>query len=300
MVLTGHTFPVQALAFAPDGSTLTSAALFCTQSLKGGVEMTVWDTRTGNPTRKHRVSPGGVLTVALAPGGQMLAAAQEQTLVLWNVSPWQERPLESSPFCVCALAFSPDGSQLAATNSTNEVTLWEVASGKVRASCKGGPRGFVQALAFTPDGKTLASGDRDFIVRLWDPDTGRDRASLEGHTHPIYTLAFSPDGQTLASGDYSGVVMLWDVTSGRLRATLQAQEDEITAVTFAPDGRTLATASGANVRLFDAATLQLLAKLEGHQGKVRCLAYSPDGTRLASGSYDQTVRLWDVAQYRAR
>src|SRR5581483_5545441 len=51
VVLTGHTFPVQALAFAPDGSTLTSAALFVS-SLKRGGEVTVWDVRPGSPRVK--------------------------------------------------------------------------------------------------------------------------------------------------------------------------------------------------------------------------------------------------------
>jgi WD40 repeat protein len=38
--------------------------------------------------------------------------------------------------------------------------------------------------------------------------------------------------------------------------------------------------------------------LTGHSGSVHSVAFSPDGTTLASGSFDETVKLWDVASGR--
>jgi WD40 repeat protein len=36
------------------------------------------------------------------------------------------------------------------------------------------------------------------------------------------------------------------------------------------------------------------APIAGHKGRVTSVAFSPDGQTLASGSWDQTVILWDV------
>ncbi|CAD8188070.1 unnamed protein product [Paramecium octaurelia] len=41
-------------------------------------------------------------------------------------------------------------------------------------------------------------------------------------------------------------------------------------------------------------TGQQKAKLDGHSEYVSSICYSPDGTTLASGSWDDSIRLWDV------
>ncbi|CAD8172240.1 unnamed protein product [Paramecium octaurelia] len=49
-----------------------------------------------------------------------------------------------------------------------------------------------------------------------------------------------------------------------------------------------------SIRLWDVKTGQQKAKLVGHSSTVNSICYSPDVTTLASGSYDNSIRLWNV------
>jgi WD40 repeat protein len=300
-ILEGHQLSVQALAFASDGATLTSAAYALRGS--GEWEVAVWDVGSARLVTPCTAYTDAVRCLALAPGGRVLAAAgQDRSLWLWEASSANRQRLGEPRAHVQALAFSEDGAQLAVADFGNILTLWDVASGRSRTFSEGvvGP---VAALTFAPNGTVLAGSVNDKTIRLWEVATGMESGVLSGHARVAMALAFAPDGRSLASGDLGGSVKLWDVTTLTERANLEANRDndmvnEVTALAFSPDGQTLAVAIDRDVQLWDVATGALLTKFHGHQAKVACLAFSPDGTRLASGSYDHTVRLWNVARQR--
>jgi len=47
--------------------------------------------------------------------------------------------------------------------------------------------------------------------------------------------------------------------------------------------------------LWDVASGREVRTLSGHTDDVNSVAFAPDGRTLASGSFDDTIKLWDVA-----
>lgn len=196
---------------------------------------------------------------------------------------------------VTSVAFSPDGKQLATSDTNGVIQISRVTDGTQLAVCTG-HNSWVWSVAYSPSQPILASGGQDHQVRLWDIHTGECLKLLEAHTGIVTSIAFSPDGQWLASTSGDQTIRLWNIATGRCVQTLQGHAACVWSAVFHPNGKMLFSAGEDNViRGWDIESGQCVQTLTGHQHWVRAIAISPDGQQLASGSFDQTVKLWDVA-----
>jgi WD40 repeat protein len=168
-----------------------------------------------------------------------------------------------APLCV---AFSPDGSQIAAVGSS--VTIWKAATGEtIRTLAQAG-----HALAFSPDGRQLAVAGSDGI-RIWKLDTGQTVHTFAGRTGGRSGLAFSPDGKQLAAASLDAKtngISLWDLETGTVQRTLRGHLREVVAVAFSADGKLLASGSmDGTAKLWDLGSGDEIRTLRGRNGEVR-------------------------------
>mmetsp|Transcript_100971 Transcript_100971/g.289918 ORF Transcript_100971/g.289918 Transcript_100971/m.289918 type:complete len:550 (+) Transcript_100971:360-2009(+) len=106
------------------------------------------------------------------------------------------------------------------------------------------------------DGRLIAAGGNEGIVRTFEASSATALRNLRGHTAPVHTVRWSIDGLRLLSGSDDKTVRLWDVPTETVVGTRDGHEDYVRSVVASPT--------------------------------------SPD--TWAAGSYDHSVRVWDMRQ----
>jgi WD40 repeat protein len=164
---------VIAVAFAPDGRSLTSVAPRARPVFQGLV-FHKWDLSTVQPRTCFTILWGSPSTFSRDGRVAAIARMDLKLIELWDV---ETAHLLSRAFrhsaVVRLLALSPDARLLATTTGDHFVSLWSVATGRELRRLDG-QTDVIRHIAFSPGGKTLAACGSDSDILLWDLDGAID------------------------------------------------------------------------------------------------------------------------------
>jgi WD40 repeat protein len=245
------------IAFSPDGQVLAASAD------KTGIVL--WDVAARHEAGML-ATPSYIKTLAYRPTGAgpdrvLAVGAANDSIYLWGPGAVQpQRPISQLNGPINAVAWSPDGTLLAAGSDDGTILLVKVsiADGKPAAAVETqllGHSGPVESVAFSPDGHTLAGGSADGTIRLWDtrhPDDPNAVSTLTGHSQTVVGLAFSSDARVLASSGGDDTIRLWDVRDPASPTTLATLTGlrSATAVAFEPGSHVVVGAEADGTALF--------------------------------------------------
>jgi len=227
-----------------------------------------------------------------------------------------------------ALAFSPDGSMVAAGFNPGRVVLTTPA-GDIPAGMEDllqiddydganlGDMKFDITVAFAPDGERLVTSSRDGLVEVWDladldvvssfeaPDAD-DRRSGGGLLTSV--LEVRPGGELVGAVDFDCHLNVWNIDTGAVVHSFPL--DRINCYMnrtfqFSPDGALMAAAftdpDGDHVvRLWSVDDAAVVADLPVGERNFSDLSFSPDSTMLVTSSFSPAnwltpAVIWDVA-----
>lgn len=294
MRLTGHSDPVETIAYSPDGSLIATTSDDKTAK--------IWDSKSGGLLQTLSGHTGVVYSVAFSPDGKRLATgSQDGTARIWDVATGKELfKLASGIDWIVSVDFNRDGTWIITVGDLGGARVWDALTGQ-ELMLLAGHTDPLTAGGFNPGAAQAATASRDGTVRIWDTAPAHEvftvptGGALSNTEIQQGTVVYSPDGTRLAVGLSDGRIRIGDAETGDQVLEWQGHTAPVHRIAFSRDGTRLASASDdGTAKIWDALSGKQLVEFDKHRKPVISVAFSPDGKRMASGDHEKIVKVWDA------
>ncbi|KPC79563.1 TIR domain-containing protein [Streptomyces sp. NRRL S-4] len=240
-----------------------------------------------------------VFALEFSPEGTVAAIGQSGgSVILVNVPDGTRlRTLPWQADWIRAVAYSPDGSRLACADERGRLRVWDLAT-NLPTDFAGHDRQ-TRSVVFSADGRTLFSAGEDRRILAWSvvPRETEPQVLCRMDAE-IWSLHSAPTAPLLAAACDEACLRVWDTSTGEEVLLAGGERVAGRCVKFSTDGRHVFVGCDDGViRVWSMESRSLVAELPGHTSSVWALAVTrtPSGDVLITGSHDETIRVWSIA-----
>ncbi len=165
-----------------------------------------------------------------------------------------------------------------------------------------GNEGIVRSICFDPtsDLILLSANLGENCVKIWDTEKGENISILEGHNASVNCVKWSNDSQLFASSSLDKTIRFWDIREEKntnlISGIQYANINDISIYSKKGINNTLIACGHSDglVTIWDYNKRFVVKELYEHIEEVRAVNFSPDGKYLITGSFDSTIKIFDV------
>jgi len=254
----------------------------------------MWDVASGQCIRTLEGHRQEVRAVVFSQDGQtILSGSFDDTIRVWETETGScLRTIRGHAGGVNSIAISPDGLRALSGGDDRTVRIWEIGTGRCLRTLEG-HTDRVNAVHLSADGRFAISGSADRTVRLWRLSKGGAKACKFRPSLPASYKQLSERereaNRLLHASDDALRQEQYAVALDRLREARELPGYKRTRRCV--DGWRKLSLVSRRIALRAAWPRSVL---KGHTGWVSFVRSNGTGDRVLSGSFDNTVRLWDV------
>lgn len=234
-------------------------------------------------------------------------AGNDRQVLFWDIEEKNLVGKVTLPSAIRDISFNSKGTKLAVVGFESRLRILDTSKGwnnirttVVKCRCLD-----LLAVVFSPDEKKVGIVGRDGFCSVWDVTTEQILWQQNIDSPRVRSIAFSSDGNYLIACGDRGWINILDAATGKWLSQSPSGQGKIFALALCGDDL-LATAGSSNdIRLWNLQHLRRgtdvpIATMSGHTGTVTSLSYDANTRCLYSGSFDTTIRKFDLGPIHRR